>query len=34
MTLTADGELYMVEYGGNLSGSPYDRLSRVLPADR
>ncbi len=34
MTLTAEGELYMVEYGGNLSGSPDDRLSRILPADR
>jgi glucose/arabinose dehydrogenase len=34
MTLTEEGELYMVEYGGNLSGSPDDRLSRILAADR
>ena len=31
MALTQGGELYLVEYGGNLSGSPEDRLSRIVP---
>ena len=31
MTLGADGDLYLVEYSGNLSGSPEDRVSRIAP---
>lgn len=31
MALTLGGELYLVEYAGNLSGSPEDRLSRIVP---
>lgn len=34
MTLTEEGEMYLVEYAGNLSGSPEDRLSRIVPAAR
>jgi|GEM_PF-433470 len=34
MTLTSEGELYLVEYGGNLSGSPEDRLSRIVPVTK